>query len=134
MNDDERLHDGNYVTWAARRYHNPHLVNDEDFFEDLNRVRYVKKLLTRFTETGELRERLIMNHVIILCNSFGPLATCKVLFLKLHRAQRPLIKPFLSALSILPEVVRGVADEPEIDTRDIPADPRVVGRIAETIG
>lgn len=133
VNDDDRLHDGNYVTWCAKRYFNPHLSNDEDFYEDLSRVRYIKKLLTRFAETGELRERLIMNHVIVLNNSFGPLATCKILFLKLHPTQRPLIKPFLSALSILPEVVRGVGDEDAVDTRAIVADPRVVGRIAETV-
>jgi hypothetical protein len=130
---DDPLHDGNYVTWCAKRYHNPHLANDEDFYEDLSRVRYIKKLLTRFTETGELRERLIMNHVIVLANSFGPAATCKILFLKLHPAQRPLIKPFLTALSILPDVVRSVGSAGDIDTREIVSDARVVGRIAENV-
>lgn len=117
----ERLTDENYLIFCAKHYNQTVRYSTDDFYEDLKRVRYIKKLLTRFQQTGELKERLILNHIIILNNSFGPTITAKILFFKLSK-QRPLIKPFLLYLSILPERIYNVGSEDMVDTRRVLTD------------
>jgi len=127
----EKLTDANFLIFAAQHYDNFVYHTDEDMFLDLNRIRYVKKLLTRYVETGDLKERLILNHIIVLNNCFGPEATCKILLLKL-RPQFSMLKPFLLTLNILPPLIRGVGDEP-FDTESVPADEIVSARLAESL-
>ena len=102
MND--KLTDKNFLLFCAAHYDNARYVSTEDFIEDLSRIKYIKKLITRYVESGELKERLILNHIIILNNCFGPEALCKILYLKL-KPQMRYIKPFLILLNILPETI-----------------------------
>ena len=76
----EELNDENFTLFAIRHYDNPKCTSTEEFYEDIRRFRYLKRLLKRYHKTGELRERLILNHVIILSNVF---------ILSLQHAQRP---------------------------------------------
>jgi len=122
------LTDANFLVYAASRYRHGPRHADDDFLEDLRRIRYVKKLLTRFVETGELRERLILNHVIVLTNAFGPEAACKLLYLKAEK-QFPYLKPFLEYLSVLPDRLHGV-DDRTVDTGSIVKDLRVEAALA----
>ena len=69
MND--LLNDDNFLLYCASKYDNIKYASTEEFFEDLNRIKYIKKLVTRYTEYGELKERLILNHIIVLNNCFG---------------------------------------------------------------
>ena len=67
----EELNDENFTLFAIRHYDNPQCTSTEEFYEDIRRFRYLKRLLKRYKKTGELRERLILNHLIVLCNLFG---------------------------------------------------------------
>jgi hypothetical protein len=99
----------------------------QEFYEDLNRIKYLKKLFTRYETTGELKERLILNHIIILNNMFGPDHVVKILFLKITDKQRTFLKPFLVLLSLLPNVIRGVGNKEDvIYTDDIGLDTKIV--------
>lgn len=116
----------NFLLYAAKNYDNPHCIGIEEFNEDLQRIKYIKKLLTRYVQTGELKERLILNHVIILNNVFGPEATVRIIFLKMKKFLK-YIKPFLVMLNILPETVLNV-EKPNavIYTDAIPMDQAIV--------
>jgi hypothetical protein len=76
------LTEKNLFVYAAKHYDNPGCCNTEEFLDDLRRIKYIKKLITRYIESGDLKERLILNHIIILVNLFGPEVTCRILFLK----------------------------------------------------
>lgn len=126
--NNERLTDHNFLLFCAHHYDNSKYVSTEDFIEDLNRIKYIKKLITRYIENDDLKERLILNHIIILYNCFGPEALCKILYLKLN-AQMKYIKPFLVLLNILPTKIYNVADEEVIDTDLIEMDQNIVDRL-----
>lgn len=122
----EILTDTNYLLYCAKHYDNPQCYDEEEFFEDMRRVKYIKKLITRFTFGGELRERLILNHLIILSNVFPPPHLVKILFLKLEKQMRYL-KPFLIYLSLMPDMVTGIKDKNyTIDTISIDMDQKVI--------
>lgn len=126
MNDV--LSDKNFILYCASNYDNYQFHSTEEFIEDINRIKYIKKLLTRYIEKGELKERLILNHIIILNNVFGPEVLCKILYLKL-KPQMIYIKPFLVLLNILPDYIYNVNDEKIIDTNLIPMDSCIVERL-----
>src|SRR3984957_19645437 len=105
------LNDKNFIIYAANNYHNPACATDEEFYEDLKRIKYIKKLCTRYQETGELKERLILNHVIVLSNVFKPDVLNRILWLKMA-SQFKYVKPFLVFLGIcLPKIYRVKTDE-----------------------
>ena len=80
---NEQLTDKNFLLFCAANYDNPQYYSTEDFYEDLNRIKYIKKLITRYIESGDLKERLILNHIIVLNNCFGAEVLCRILYLKL---------------------------------------------------
>ena len=125
---NEKLTDKNFLLFCASHYDNARYVSTEDFIEDLSRIKYIKKLITRYVESGELKERLILNHIIILNNCFGPDALCKILYLKL-KPQMRYIKPFLILLNILPETIMHVGDEEIVYTDDIEMDELIVASL-----
>lgn len=126
MND--LLNDKNFLIFCASHYDNAKYVSTEDFLEDLNRIKYIKKLITRYIEYGELKERLILNHIIVLNNCFGAEVCCKILFFKL-KPQMKYIKPFLVLLDILPERLLNVGNEKIIDTNLIDMDEKIVAKL-----
>lgn len=113
----------NWRTYAARRYSNPQMIGDEEFEQDLKRLKYVKKAITRYRTTGELCERLVLNHIIVMSNVFGNEATCRLIFLRMPE-YLDVLKPFLVMLRILPPVI--VVDGITHVTDDIRMDQRVV--------
>jgi hypothetical protein len=121
----EKLTDKNFLIYAARHYDNPQCHSTEEFLEDLKRIKYIKKLLTRYTENGDLKERLILNHLTILCNLFGPEHLVRILYLKM-KPQFMYIKPFLVMLNILPEKIYDVKNENVIDTDLISMDENII--------
>ena len=124
----EKLTDKNFLLYCASHYDNVKYASTEDFVEDLNRLKYIKKLITRYTEYGELKERLILNHIIVLNNCFGPEVLCRILYLKL-RPQMKFIKPFLVLLNIMPERLYNIDDEIIIDTDLIEMDQNIVAKL-----
>jgi hypothetical protein len=126
MND--LLNDKNFLIYCASHYDNARYISTEDFFEDLNRIKYIKKLITRYIENGELKERLILNHIIVLNNCFGADVCCKILYFKL-KSQMKYIKPFLVLLNILPERLLNVGNEKVVDTDLIDMDQEIVAKL-----
>lgn len=122
----EILTESNYLLYCAKHYDNPACYDEEEFFEDMRRVKYIKKLITRYTINGDLKERLILNHLIILSNVFPPPHLVRILFFRLEK-QMKYIKPFLIFLSLLPEYVTGIhKDGFKIETDLIEMDPKVI--------
>jgi hypothetical protein len=124
----DHLTNENFMLYASRNYDNPSCHSDAEFLEDLKRFKYLKKLVTRYVTTGVLKERLILNHIIVLSNLFGVDATPRMLVLKLHD-QMHFIKPFLIKLNMLPETIFGVADINILKTDMIPMDQGVINAL-----
>jgi hypothetical protein len=121
----DKLDESNFMLYAAKHYDNPQCFDTLEFYEDLARFKYIKRLFNRYEETGELKERLILNHLIILYNVFGP-ATTRMLFFKLN-GHLHLLKPFIILLGFLPDKVHGIGVENKtIISSDIPMDERIV--------
>lgn len=122
----EKLDETNFLLYAAKHYDNPSCFDTLEFYEDLNRFKYLKRLFSRYDETGELKERLILNHIIVLYNLFGPEAATRMLFFKLKEYLHYL-KPFLVFLSFCPEKVYSIGLESKtINTSDILMDPTII--------
>lgn len=124
MND--LINDSNFFLYAAQAYDNPQCFMTVEFYDDLNRIKYIKRLFKRYEETGELKERLILNHLIVLYNVFGHEAATKMLFLKLDGFYE-MLKPFLILLGHMPEIITGVGLPPKvIRSCDIVMDEKIV--------
>jgi hypothetical protein len=89
------LTESNLFLYAAKHYYNPKYIDGEEFEEDLKRFKYIKRLFNRYLETGQLNERLVLNHLIVIFNAFGIEAGLNILELKLNKDHWPLVKPFL---------------------------------------
>jgi hypothetical protein len=98
----DELNESNYLLFAIKFYNNPQSVTREDFEDDLKRIKYIKRLLKRYKNTGELKIHLILNHLTVLFNVFDE-AAVPLLFYNLERELWPFIKSFLLYLNRLPE-------------------------------
>jgi hypothetical protein len=124
----DNLTDENFLLYCAKHYDNPQCHSTEEFLEDLNRIKYIKKLITRYIENGDLKERLILNHITILYNVFGAEALSRILFLKMKK-QMSCIKPFLLLLNIMPDKIYNIAEEKIIDTNLIVMDQKIINAL-----
>tara|TARA_R100000963_G_C4589725_1_gene67371 strand:- start:74 stop:454 length:381 start_codon:yes stop_codon:yes gene_type:complete len=124
--DFKYLNKNNFLMYAMKMYTNPQCKDMEEFQEDLNRIKYIKRLLGRYESKGHLRERLVLNHIIILNNVFGPEACSRILFFKINKEFHPHLKSFLSYLKYLPYTI------PEVNLTSIPPDHKIT-KILESI-
>lgn len=113
----EKLDDASFLLYAAKHYNNPQCFDTLEFYEDLKKFKYIKRLFNKFKTNGELRERLILNHIISLNNIFGPVHATRMLFLKLNGYEEYLI-PFLLLIGTLPKTIYNMGK----DGLDIPVD------------
>ena len=127
---NEKLTDENFILFAAKHYDNPSCIDIAEFEDDLNRFKYIKRLLTKYQESGELKERLILNHLINLCNLFGSEATVKMCLLK-TQGQWHILKPFLVYLGYMPDIIANVGNDDIIRNSDIPLEVGVVKKLRE---
>ena len=97
----KELTEENLFLYAAKHYDNPTFSDVKEFHEDLKRFKYIKRLLNRYLESGDLGERLILNHLIVIFNVFGPEASLNILKLKLNDKHWPILKPFLIFLNYI---------------------------------
>lgn len=123
----ENLSSDNITLYAVKAYDKPNCIMSE-FKEDMKRFNYVKRLLYRYREFDELRERLVLNHLVIIYNIFGPEPATRLLFYRIPKQDWPSLKTYLLFLSFMPEVVYGIRNE-NILSSDITVDLR----IAETL-
>jgi len=110
----DELNESNYLLFAIKFYDNPQAVTKDDFESDLKRIRYVKRLLKKYKNTGELKVHLILNHLIILFNVFND-AAVPLLFYNLEEELWPSIKSFLIFLKRIPEYPKTVVDDIDAD-------------------
>ena len=96
------LNEDNFLLFAIKNYENPQAVTKEDFDKDLNHFKYIKRLLKRYKNTGELKIPLLINHFIVLYNIFGEAAT-PMLFFKIEKELWSTMKTFIVFLNRLPE-------------------------------
>ena len=97
------LNDGSFLIYAAKSYDRPHILQSE-FEDDLKRIKYIKRLLRKYRQTGEFKERLILNHIIVLYNIFGDAAT-NMLFYKIEESNWDVLVTFLVYLGRMPETL-----------------------------
>jgi hypothetical protein len=105
MIDD--LNDDNFLIYAMKCYNAPHCIMSE-FESDIKRTKYLKRLFRRYKITKSLKERLILNHIILLNNVFGPESTARILFYKIDERDYDILKTFLAYLNIIPDMIYGI--------------------------
>jgi hypothetical protein len=125
MFDD--LNDENFMMYAMKCYESPNCVMSE-FEGDIKRTKYLKRLFRRYKVTKSLKERLILNHIILLNNVFGPEPTTRILFYRIDERDYDILKTFLLYLNIMPDIVKGIKGK-NIKTDEISLDMQ----IAETL-
>jgi 5'(3')-deoxyribonucleotidase len=98
------LTESTFLLYAMKHYDNPQCTDMSEFEEDMKRFQYLRKLFSRYKQDNDLKERLILNHLIVIYNVFGVDAT-NMLFLKLHEFHSYL-KPFVEYLNYMPQVLQ----------------------------
>jgi len=118
MFDD--LNDDNFMIYAMKCYNSPNCVMSE-FEGDIKRTKYLKRLFRRYKVTKILKERLILNHIILLNNVFGPQVTARILFYRTDEKDYDVLKTFLVYLGIMPDFIGGLNGK-NIRSAEIPLD------------
>ena len=99
----EKITPANWVMFAMHNYDNPQANGEEEFYDDIKRFKYLKRLLKIYYQGGDLRERLILNHIIVLTNVFGVEAAGTLLFFKVEEEYWTILKTFMVYLNMIPE-------------------------------
>ena len=110
----DHLNEDNFLLFAIKNYENPQAVTKEDFDKDLNHFKYIKRLLKRYKNTGQLKTHLLLNHFIILYNIFGEAAT-PMLFFKTEQELWPSMKTFVMFLGRLPDYPKSSIHDVQVD-------------------
>ena len=87
--------------FALKHYDNPQATSEKEFYDDMKRFKYLKRLFKKYSKSGILKERLIMNHIIVLANVFGPEAVKVLLFFKIGQEHWSVLKTFLLFLNYM---------------------------------
>ena len=122
------LDNNNVLLYATKHYDNPACTSGAEFLEDYDRVKYVKRLFKRYQTKSVLKERLILNHIIIVYNVFGVEAATRILFFRLESDLWPLLKTVLVFLNFMPDVVLGIEGK-HIISSDIGLDQKLIDKL-----
>jgi sulfur relay (sulfurtransferase) DsrC/TusE family protein len=120
------LNTENFSLFAVKHYDNPHCHSMQEFEEDLTRIIYLKRLFKKYKRSGELRDRLILNHLITFYNVFGIEPATRMLFYKMDADLLPLLKTFLVYLHYLPENTKNIEG---IDIVEIPLENEIIEKL-----
>ena len=127
MNFDD-INENNIELYCMKFYDNPQCIGTEDYRDDMKRFKYLKRLLNHYLTTHELKQRLILNHLIMIYNLFDNEAATRILFYKIDENSWQVLKPFLIYLKRMPIVVRGIKNN-DIRDSDITLDQHVVKQL-----
>jgi len=119
----DNLSDENVIMYAVKAYDKPNCIMSE-FTEDMKRLNYLKRLFRRYRKHGEMRERLILNHIVVLNNLFGPEVTTRLLFFRMSKDDYSILKTYLVFLSLMPERIYGINGK-DIISSDIQIDMKI---------
>jgi hypothetical protein len=120
------LNEKNFLLYAMKEYSNPQCTEVEEFNDDLKKIKYIKRLLNQYVSEGVLKERLLLNHIIVFYNVFPPAAATRILFFKIEEKFWPMLKPFLFYLKLMPEDRIESVMGKEIKTNEILMDQGVI--------
>lgn len=120
------LNEKNFLLYAMKEYSNPQCTDVEEFNDDLKKIKYIKRLLNQYVSEGVLKERLLLNHIIVFYNVFPPAAATRILFFKIEERFWPILKPFLFYLKLMPEDKIESIMGKEIRTNEILMDQGVI--------
>ena len=123
------LTEDNFLVYALKCYSAPRCIMSE-FESDIRRTKYIKKLIRKYNTTQDLKERLILNHIILLSNVFGPEPTTKILFFKFDVDDYGILKTFLIYLKMMPDIITGINGK-NIHSDDILIDMNVANKLRE---
>jgi len=123
----EPLSEDTFLLYAIKMYDNPNCIGISEFYDDLNRIKYIKRLFNKYDLKKTLKDRLLLNHILILNNVFGVEACSRILFFKTEARYHSYLKTFLYFLQILPKRV------PEVRIDDIPLDHRIMKVLKEIV-
>ncbi len=127
MNFDD-ISENNIELYCMKYYDNPQCIGTEDYRDDMKRFKYLKRLLNHYLTTHELKQRLILNHLIMIYNLFDNEAATRILFYKIDENSWQVLKPFLIYLKRMPKIVRGIRSK-DIRETDIILDQNVVKQL-----
>ena len=119
----DNLTSDNVVMYAIKAYDKPNCIMSE-FTDDMKRFNYLKRLFQRYRKYDELREQLVLNHLVVIYNVFGPEVATRLLFFKMSKDDYSVLKTYLLFLSYMPERIKGIKGN-DIQSSDIPVDMHV---------
>lgn len=119
------LAESNFMLFASKNYSNPVCLDVKEFHSDLRKIRYIHRLLLRYSVAGEIKERLLLNHLILFYNVFDVDAATKILFFKIPKKHWPQLKTFLVYLNYMPSFINNIEEKP-IPASSINLDMRLV--------
>ena len=122
------LNDDTFLMYAMREYNNMQCTDIEEFYDDLKKIKYIKRLFNSYRNNGQLKERLILNHLIIFYNVFTLQAGTRILFYKIEKDFWPILKTFLVYLDRMPDKIDSIRGE-IILTSDIQLDEGIITRL-----
>lgn len=124
----DNITDENYLLFAIKNYVSPICIMSE-FEDDMKRFKYIKRLIKKYRLSGDLKERLILNHIIVLGNVFGVEATTKLLFFKSDKEDYHIIKTFLIYLDYLDNNTSLIIDDDLIDVSSVMVDLEIAKKL-----
>lgn len=124
MNKFKILNEANLILYAMHFYNNPSCQSIGEFEQDMNSVLYIKRWFKKYESTQEIKERIVLNHIITFYNVFGIEAATRILFLKIPADQHHILKTFLLFLNYISNDRN--YSEWGIDIRSIPLDQKLV--------
>ena len=125
------LNEKNFLLYAMKEYNNPQCVDVDEFNDDLKKIKYIKRLLNQYISEGNLKERLLLNHIIVFFNVFTTKAATRILFYKMEEEFWPMLKTFLFYLNYMPEEKIESINGREILVTDIPMDQGIIDSLRQ---
>ena len=119
----DNLTNDNIMLYLVKAYDKPNCIMSE-FKEDMKRFNYLKRLFKRYRKLNELREQLVLNHLVVIYNVFGPEVASRLLFFKMAKEDYSALKTYMLFLNIMPEKVKGIKGQ-DLNSSDIPVDMKI---------
>ena len=122
------LNEGTFLMYSMKEYNNIQCIDIEEYYDDLKKIKYIKRLFNIYKNDGQLKERLILNHLITWYNVFSSQAGTRILFYKIEEHFWPMLKTFLIFLERMPDKIESIRGKTILST-DIKLDDGIVTRL-----
>ena len=122
------LTEENFLMFSMREYNNMQCTDIEEFHDDLKKIKYIKRLFNIYKNDGQLKERLILNHLIVFYNVFPAYAGTRILFYKIEEQFWPMLKTFLIFLDRMPDKIESIRGK-EMKSTDIKLDDGIITKL-----